>query len=763
MLNKYLGRLQKLISQYRDAQLEQFVGPHESKAGFDDLCWYHIDPNTRRRTRILCCRHGRKGKGDTILPEYALPYPYDYLLKVWVIEVVNKPLSAAEKIRQVMEARKVLSFMEGDLYLQTEQSLNLIYKDWTQYAYPFFSFCFENGLMARISKSIKVDFRDRTGHSEFDKKQSKLPDIAAVIAIAQIFTRVFEQVNADGSVSPGATVNMMDAIVSTSATLSLASSNRMAAEIPVLPKQRLHSHSENGGKPVHYLDWKGSKGYKDNKNHILEALAEKIEKALNFFHDACEPARALCRFYGNPNQSMKALLGVITVDPERQSHLFLTERPNIFQLGYALGFHGVDECVSVLKEGVDAAARYKGYRAKCFERKPIHSLLSTDKISTAISPVAQSSHGSLHALFGLSMQPNPFGEKLIVTIAEVQAWWISHLQQTIIPEFPLSYTNSENNIRLKDAMFCVLGSSFYGASRHGSGGKLYQKSHYALVPLSALASNLTSRLCGNSSQSTIFTDYGYSSRLHLKPHSLRHFGNTLTDMSEIPVEINTALSGRVDPEQTHSYIHTSHSEKADRVSEVINQPNKDSEVIRVISADELSRATNLPACVTSTGICTQNLIVTPCDFLNDFVAQCFLCPETCHIAGDEKAIVFFEKDFSFQNARLESVGCDRRLENSQAMKQWYAIHSRNTHFLSMLIDLMKTSPTGTIIRYSISKNEFHLTDLPTKVTKTVACALPDSEERLNRHLQQKTGDAMQHSNTQLHSLLSSFGLAGKES
>lgn len=49
---------------------------------------------------------------------------------------------------------------------------------------------------------------------------------------------------------------------------------------------------------------------------------------------------------------------------------------------------------------------------------------------------------------------------------------------------------------------------------------------------------------------------------HVNPHSLRHFGNTLADLSEIPKEIITAWSGRVDKEQTNTYIHTSHAGKS---------------------------------------------------------------------------------------------------------------------------------------------------------------------------------------------------------
>lgn len=97
MLNKYLGRLERLISEYREAKLAQFEGHGGKKAEFDDLVWYHIDPNTGRRTRFLCGVHGRKGKGNAgNHPIDALPYPYDHLIKIWIIETTNTPLSAKE-------------------------------------------------------------------------------------------------------------------------------------------------------------------------------------------------------------------------------------------------------------------------------------------------------------------------------------------------------------------------------------------------------------------------------------------------------------------------------------------------------------------------------------------------------------------------------------------------------------------------------------------------------------------------------------------
>ncbi len=764
MLNKYLGRLERLINEYREAELAQFEGHGGKKAEFDDLVWYHVDPNTGRRTRFLCGVHGRKGKGNAgNHPIDALPYPYDHLIKVWIIETTNTSLSANEKQARTSIARKLLSLIDGDLYEQSEctiTSLNLGARSADRLR-PFLAFCAEKGVMRKV-KLKGSDSRDRTGHATFDNTLEKLPDIQTVLALADIFSTVFEYVDEHGSLRPGKEIKIHDALVVTFGTLSLASPNRTSAEIPVLPKQRLHCYSESNGEPVYYLDWIGSKGYGNNKNHILAVLADPIKKAMNFFYKACEPARILCRFYENPDQSLKALLGGFEIAPELKRNLNLAQRPNLFTLGYALGFYGVNDCVPILKEGVDLTSTYKSQRGRFFEKKPIYSLRPKDQLS--VSQTGRTALAGLPRLFGYAVMPKVFSDKSAVSVEEVQAWWIAYYKKSILPEFPLSFSSGESSIKLKDAMFCFLGSWLYGTSGSiGSGGKVFQKTNYAVVPLASLGRSVAVRLTSNPRYKlSIFKDYGFSSELRLPPHSLRHLSNTFADLSKISVEIITAWSGRKNPEQTHTYIHTTHDEKASRVSAILNPPDIDRRDIRVVSQDQLTQTTNLPASVTSTGLCTQNLNVTPCNYLNDFVSQCFMCPETCHIAGDVKTIEFFEKDLSFQTLRLESVACDPRLPNSQAMRRWYLIHSRNTHILSMLNDLMKSKPVGTMIRYSDKNSEFSLTDLNTKIITKVACALPDFEARLKGIIEDKTARTASDANPELRSLLSSFGLSEGE-
>lgn len=762
MLNKYMDRLELLLRQYRDIELKQFVGPSGDSANFDDLVWYHVCPNTGRKTRYLCGIHGCKGAGNAgNRPEYILPYPYSHLIKVWIIETVNAPISSTEKKARVSAARALISLMKGDLHIQTElsvQCLKLGSRSRSRLQ-NFFTFCSGKGLMRRFNVQ-DVDGRDRTGHASLDTTIEKLPNIESILALGNIFSCVFEHVNDDGEVSLDQEVNIHDAFVVTSTLLSLAAPNRSSVEIPLLPKQRLNLHSEGLGPPVYYLDWIGSKGYKDNKNHMLAALSQPIKKALNFFYKACEPARILARFYENPNQTLGKLLGEFEVDPVFKRNLSFTKIPTLFTLGYALGFYGVDDCVPVLKENADVSSVYHAHRGRCFYLKPIYSLTCQDQLS--VSRNQASSVSGLPYLFGYTFLPEIFKDKLVVSVSEVQAWWLILIKTKILPEFPRSFSSGESSVKLKDAMFCFLGSWFYKKENNrGSGGKPFQKSSYMLVPLASLGASLISRLNSrpDSAKGSIFQAYGFSTELRIQLHSLRHFTNTLADLSAIPVEVITAWSGRKSSEQTLTYIHTTHDERAERVSAIMSRPDIDERNIRIISQLSLVEATNLPASVTSIGLCTQNLNITPCNYLNDFVAQCFLCAESCYVAGDIAAIELFEKDHFFQSSRLSSVASDARLSTSFAMQKWFEIHTRNIHILSVLIRIMKSSLPGTLIRYSGARSEFLLTDLETMVVTSLACELPDSERALRDAVNKLANVGRGEPNAKLLSLMSLFGLS----
>jgi hypothetical protein len=357
MLNKYLDRIEQLVSGYRDAKLNQFKGPSGKTAEFDDLVWYYYEPNTNRKTRILACkfygstpRMRRLLASDVYVLEKSEPLsePYNHLLKVYIIEVTNTSLSKNEMQSKVISARHLFTQMQGHLYEQNA----LKTKEYTcsKGLRHFWNFCFQNKLLPYFELG-QSDDRDRSGTSVLDTRYGKLPREQSIIALGTIFNEVFQNVNQNGTVKNGKIINIDNAIVSFCVCLSLAAPNRMLAEITVLPKQKLKSYSEGNNEKIYYLDWIGSKGYKVNRNHILFSLAEQVDKAVNFFFIHFEPSRIICRYYENPNQSLSKLLGDFTIEPRRQKRLKMNKSPNLFQLGYALGFYDYDQQVYILKDG----------------------------------------------------------------------------------------------------------------------------------------------------------------------------------------------------------------------------------------------------------------------------------------------------------------------------------------------------------------------------------------------------------------------------
>lgn len=770
MPNKYLDRLDRLIASYQTQELQQFRNPNGEPAHWDDEIWYHICPNTRFETRFLAVKHNVRGSGTAgCRPEYKLRQPYDGLIKIWIIETTNVPISTNERQARVSSARKLLTHMTGDLYRQTANDVTALFGTGGSLdrLKPFLVFCAQNGLMPSIEAKSQ-DNRDRTGHAAFDTRKEKLPDLDAVLLLASLHKEIFRPVSQRGLAAPGAKIPVMDAVATTFGLLGLASPNRLGAEVTILAKQRLQQYSEGGGEPVHYLDWSGSKGFRDNRNHILSVLADEVERSVNFFFNECEPARILCRFNENPQQHLGNLLGGFEISPDRVRHLRLDEPPdNQFVLGYALGFYPHDAQVSVVLPGMeppdDLAHNIPQYR-KYFTKKPIHLLRNIDRLACSSSQAAAISSipylfgyqnllvGSAEAL-GLDKQP-------LITVAELQKRWINYFTTKLIPTFPYSYSTGEGKIRLADALFCIHGPSMFQTNGNlGSGGKPLAKALYSIASLETVGIK-AAQLLGRSAQfcKNVFEKRGYRD-IRILPHSLRHLGNTLAELSEIPREITTAWSGRCDPEQTDTYLHDKHEEQSRRVRLVMNPSELDRREIRVVGQEVIARTTNLPASIMSTGVCTQELHLDPCDYLNDFVSQCFMCPSACHISGDAKAIEFFEKDYQVQVARLAQVKSDPRLRISLAMKKWFVIHSKNTHVLACLVDFMKTLARGAVIRYSPKASEFHITDAGSSKTQRLACLIPDFESELAGLLAHQGAEAESDMNPALRSLLSAFGLS----
>lgn len=313
-----------------------------------------------------------------------------------------------------------------------------------------------------------------------------------------------------------------------------------------------------------------------------------------------------------------------------------------------------------------------------------------------------------------------------------------------------------NSVRMDSALFCVLGHQFFGQFCIKKGGLLGGTGFYSILTPKSLASLAAADL-GKTGK--LFLRHGFSAHYFLNLHQLRHYTNTIADQSGIPNEVVTAWSGRKSREQTYEYIHTSHAERSARVSDVQIKTNDVAQPIRWVSSKEIVQEFNLPASVTSTGVCTQNLAVSPCEFLNDFVSSCFMCPSACYIAGDSDAIAMLEKDSQFQQRRIEAVKTDDRLKVSQTMQDWFILHNRNTQVLVQLVQLMKDEPKGTVISFNDKVQQFNLVDAKTKKITHVMAKLTDSHGDLKRALeQQRKSTAEPSSSDGLAKLMAKYSL-----
>lgn len=758
MINKYLNNLEALVSKYESKSFPQLQGPGGKEAILDDLVWYYIDPKTGRKTRFLCTIfNGKKLQSDRfVTSQYSLPKPYNHLLKIYIIEILAGGSSVVDCQAKVLAARVMLSEIKYTLD-------DIPAERWNQrISVSFWRFCKKHNLLGGYEKpKYKVDFRDRTGDEINDRRLKFLPDEEVIVALGQIFVNTFRDVDSEGRIMKGGSVDISDAITCTFAVLSLSAPNRMSAEISVLNKQKLKSYSEAAGKPVFYLDWQGSKGYKNNKNHILEVLSDNVSRAINFFYHYCEPYRVICRYYENISQGWKEIIEGVELEDVRRNRVVLNNTPNLFTLAYALGFYDIDETVLVIKE-LDKAKlkrqKSRNLNLEMYLEKPIYDLDDSDVF---YSPGFLKSK-VWDVLFGTtitSLTVKNFPD--FVTLKELEEHWIYHFKTMISPSFPYAFSASENYTFYSDLLFCLPKCVLNKAP---VGGRIYSKSFFALNSPASISKHLLNRLNVRVSEKTtrpnLFQQHGYGQEMRIRPHQFRHFANTMAHLSDIPVEINTAWSGRKDVNQTFEYIHTTEHEESERINSVLNFSNDKDSDIRIISSKDLAETTNLPASVTSTGVCIQELNVSPCEYLNDFVSQCFMCSSACHIAGDQKAIDLFEKDFLYQKARLDQVSNDSRVKVSKAMQDWLVIHHRNTEVLQSLILLMKECPVGSIIRFSQRISEFKVTDLSTKKVETIRFALPDSnsEMKILRTIETSHVD-LGVENSDLNNLLSNFGLS----
>ncbi len=752
LINLFINRIQTFVDTVMlETDISHMRGPYKvgevpPVATWQDKAWQYEDKNGKKATFFYALNTTGQTRISTIDKHDLIEAPWHELLKAYSLNVATKRLSATNRRKKVSIARELV--IKSELFTTFEK--DSVTKYWKKVGFGR-----NLGLLQSFIRWLKIhelipltvevprDVREaRDGAEELQVNQLKLPDEKAVMAMGAIQHQVIPWDKSEwNNIYP--LDNQRDAFVCLMFALSLSSPNRVNAEQTVLNQQSLKTKTEmiDGRiETAHYLDWSGSKGFADNKNHIAANMAAVISLALDYMELITAPNRVLARFYKNPFKPLNDVLRGFKVEETKWYYVnHDPEQPiNLFTLGFLLGFYERTPIKVVrVEEGVIGAQKVGKFYVK-----PIAKLQLGDKVivsNTQLARLLGKQTGSTTLSRDLDIQG-------IVTVRAIQNRWIAHLKKQY-PSFPMVRNESnKGSCDIEHRLFAL--NSWQLGLKGMSGGNDYKGSNSPFSIISPVTmgkcyiNDLTSS--GNNNK-TIFRRHGFSQEFRISPHQMRHYLTDLADKGGLPVAVNN-MWGAKNPSQIIHYVHSTDDEKASVIADILYKENSKSqeeikETIRLVSRQEYESVTGEhgTASVSSSGVCTQNLIVTPCQYLNDFLTQCVGCPKSCHISHDQQAISILQQDLSVQEKRLLSVQSRPQFRSSQAMQEWFKLHLINTERLRQLISLMTDSkiPPGSLIRMIVDSAEFRISNLKAKQVEVRKLALPDVKVALKVLLEDK--------------------------
>jgi hypothetical protein len=756
-LNRYIVNQRAYVTEKQKQPLTGFTNQKGEQATWEDIV---IIFTNSKGTKVSFLFNNQNqpnaNKGSTFTQDDWLEAETHHLLFAYTLDVLKIEITNHNKRGKVTVAKKFLSALNDNIASVSLDEIEGVMES-MKYNTPlhsFFAWLHQHKMLpASCSPSITVKnntTRAKVGDDALEAEQSKFPDEKVLLALGAIFYDVIPPyANADdkSNVTTWQTLthiaqHQRDSFTCTMAALAMASPNRVATEQVLLAKQRLQRHIEKTGgkdKTVYYLNWRGSKGFKDYQNHVNAEMAESLDRALHYTAMATEPARALARFYKKPSLALKDVLGDFQPSTENMTALkpAMNKPTNLLHLGLLLGFFdGTDKCVRVTadtEEAIDASITK--HQPKFI--KPIVELSAFDKlIFMNECPYARSLTG-VHVRTKHQLEKYTAGKKEL-TVAEFQNHYIAMNQNNIT-----GYNKTHSKlVDYENALFTYTESQL--KSQIGSA--------FILKPIASLGQLFASDCKRDKIRKakTIFERYGFASNFTLTPHQFRYWQNDYLAKKGLPHLLITILSGRKSTEQTLTYIHTTDAQNASVISDILYHGEAEEDVQKKVgkrlqSKEQYDAATDNSSqtFVHETGFCVQNLTLSPCTYMTDFMTQCTLCPSSCHIAHDSEAIELLKKDLQVQTHNLEQVQGAINFATSAGMQEWYETHYNNTSMMKNLVDVLsdKSIKEGCIVRFLTRSNVMRITDLETKTVTERKLSLPNAKEALQAAIEAKTKPA----------------------
>lgn len=768
-INRYIDNQRAYIAKKKAQPLIGFTNTRGEPASWRDIAVKFTD-NDNKTMSIFFCNQNRKipklvthFTDDDRLP----PEIHDILLS-YAIDSVWKNTTIGNKYAKMNVARRLLCLLDENIATASLEKIQRAIESMRNTATleVFIDWLHHHKMLPRSCKPcIKKKFkpnRSKCGDDALEAEQSTLPSEKALLALGAIFHDVIppyqndDKDNIDAWQSLTASKHgLRDSFCCTMLALGMASPNRIGAEQVLLTAKRVQRHTQviNGQKQtVHYLNWRGSKGYQDNQNHINAEMVDSLDRALQYTILITGPARALARFYRQPNRPLKEVLGEFKPSDQNMALLkhSMNQSTNLLHLGLLLGFFdGSDKCVRVTpdtKGAIDVSTTTEIFI------KPIAQLESFDRLLFKSNCIyAKALTGNL---LTSSSQFNKYtmGKK-VLTVTAFQ----NHTIKMNQPQLRGYNNHQTKSVNFEEALFAYTQKQLGGQVKHP----------FLLVPISSLSRIFSDDLIKRTYKlaPTIFERYGFASSFFLKPHQLRHWQNDYLAKKGLPHHLITMLSGRKSAEQTLTYIHTTDAQNASVIGDISYSNELENAVeskiaLRIVTMKQFNEAINneTPTFVHETGFCTQNLALSPCTYMSEFETQCTLCSSSCHVTQDREAIALLQKDLKVQMHNLERAQEAINFETSEGMQKWYKTHYRNTCMLKNLIEVLSDDAieAGSMVRLLTRSNSIRITNLETKTVEDRKLALPDAEQAVQAAIEAKNNKSKDESTNNFLAFLGSL-------
>ncbi len=748
-INRYIANQQAYIAEKKKLPLFGFSTPSGKKATWDDIAVTFTNANGTSINFIFNNDNQSNASiRSTFFDKDRLDVGQHHILLAFTLCLLKENTSNNNKKNKVNVAKKFLIALGENVATAGESKIQHTINKMRSILYlsAFFEWLkLYKMIPASVSPNLKRDLnsiRTKRGDDAIELENSKLPEEKVLLGLGAIFYDVippYQDIENKENIEPWAThthstVSQLDSYICTMSALAMSSPNRAAAEQVLLSKQRVQTHQEIvRGKEhkVHYLNWRGSKGFKDYHNHINAEMAESLDRALHYTALVTEPARVLARFYQNPRHSLKKVLG--SFEPRAKNLQTLqpidSNPTNLIHLGFLLGFYDDNDGYARVTKDTEGAIDVTNRRDFPTFVKHVSKLSMFDKLE--VKKGCPYTSYLVGARIGVTKQIDKyFNGRLEITVAEFQNYYVEINQQAILG----FNKGASKRVDYDQALFTYTESQL----------NTRKASHFLLIPIRSLGlifdKNLKKR---RSNFSTIFERHGFSAEFSINAHQFRHWQNNYLASQGLPHLLITMLSGRQTPEQTLTYIHTTDAQNASVISDILYEKETGEEVQdkvskRLQSKAQYDDATNnlSPTFISEVGFCAQDLTLSPCTYMTEFETQCTLCSSSCHIAHDEHAIKLLQKDLAVQKHNLKRVVEAINFATSVGMQQWYETHYKNTCMLESLIEVLSDNSIkeGAIVRFLTRSNAMRITDLETKTVTERTLSLPDAKEALQNAL-----------------------------